>query len=93
MDSTERLARWRLGLSKLEFDIDHRAGVKRQAADALSGLKKIVIDGTLFKENLPFLAIDAKSEKSNALVTSLNSDYIILLAAQEEKTIDTHHQH
>lgn len=37
-DSTGRFARWRLCLSEFEFDVVHKAGVKHQAADALSRL-------------------------------------------------------
>lgn len=36
LGASERLAHWRLRLSKLEFAVVHRAGAKRQATDELS---------------------------------------------------------
>lgn len=34
-DLTGKLARWRLSLSELEFDVFHRFGIKHQAPDDL----------------------------------------------------------
>lgn len=63
-DSTGRLARWLLRLSKFEFDVIHRAGVKPQTADALSRLPTAEEDRTVLDDDLPVPAIEASNSNS-----------------------------
>lgn len=88
-DSTGRLARWRLQLSKFAFDVNHRAGVRHQAADALFCLQATGEVDTPLEDDLPLLGIDAKSDDTNILVINADSDETIPLSAQDEKVIDT----
>lgn len=64
-DITSRLARWRLRLSRFEFDVVLRAGIKHQAADALSRLHTLNEDTVPLDNDSPFLAIDVQNEISS----------------------------
>lgn len=57
-DFTGQLARWHLRLSNFDFHDEHRAGIKRQAADALSRLSTFSKDESSLKDDLPLYAID-----------------------------------
>lgn len=57
-DSSGRLRCWRLGLSEYEFNVIHRARVKRQAAGALSRLPTTEKDLTSLNDDLPLPALD-----------------------------------
>ena len=56
-DASGRLQRWRLRLADFEYDIVHRAGVKHQAADALSRLPTNGTDQHPLDDGIPTLAI------------------------------------
>lgn len=57
-DSTRIHAHWCLRLSEYAFDVVRRAGIKRQAAEALSRLQTTGEDPTLPEKDFPVLAID-----------------------------------
>lgn len=73
-DNTGRIARWHLRLSEYDFDIIQRAGVKHQAAGALSRLQTTGKDDTPPEVDLPLIAIDARSDDTKALVINASSD-------------------
>lgn len=88
-NGTGRLARWSLQLSEFDFKVVLRAGVKREASEVLSRLQTASEDDTQLEDNLPILSNDAKSDDTSKLVIYTNSDDIIWLNTQEEKSIDT----
>lgn len=53
-----RLVRWRLQLTEFYFEVVHRAGIRRQEADALLRLATNVKNTSLLKDHIPLLAID-----------------------------------
>lgn len=57
-DATGKLARWRLRLSKYEFDVVHRAGIKHQSADALSRLTTSGNDDTTLDDGIPVMILE-----------------------------------
>lgn len=61
-DSTCRLARWRIRISKFELNLVHRVGVKHPAADALCHLPTTGEDQTTLEDDLSVLAIDATDD-------------------------------
>lgn len=89
LDSTGRLACWRLRLSEFFLDSVHRADIKNQPTGALFCLQTICEDDTPLKTNLPFLAIDAEKFHASILVLNANRNNIILLDAQDKKSVDT----
>lgn len=56
--SSGRIARWRLRLSKCDFDVVHHAGIKHQPADALSRLPISGADTTTLEDDLLLLEIE-----------------------------------
>lgn len=52
VDATRKLARWRVRLSEMEFDVFHSAGTKHQATDALSRFPTTGEDGNLIDDAL-----------------------------------------
>ena len=58
-DATGKLARWRLRLAELEFDVVHHAGFINKAADALCRLETDGEDTTPLNDDMPvFLIVD-----------------------------------
>ena len=57
-DAKGRLARWRLRLSEFDFDVEHRAGIKHQAADALSRMTTTGLDTTPLGDDIPCFTAD-----------------------------------
>lgn len=55
-----KLSRWLLRLSEFDFGILHSAGVKQQAADALSRLETIGIENALLDDDLPVFLISTQ---------------------------------
>lgn len=60
------LARWWLRLSEFDFDIIHRAGMKNQAACALSRLEAEGKNCTDITDDVPVVTIDAIDVMSEA---------------------------
>lgn len=89
-DSTGRLARWSWRLSKLDFDVIHRVSVKNHAADSFSRSQTTGVDGKPLENDLPFLNIDAISDKPSILLINANNNKFISFYAQDEKSISTH---
>lgn len=58
--SSGKLVRWRLCLSKLDFDAVHRAGIKNQAADTLPRLAINGKDGGRLDEDFPVVTCGGK---------------------------------
>ena len=58
-DASGRLQRWRLRLADFEYDVVHRAGIKHQAADALSRMPTDGSDQTPLDDAIPTLAVEA----------------------------------
>lgn len=56
-DATGTLARWRPRLMKFDFEIIHRAGIKNQAANALSRLPMNGSDCTLLEDNISIMVV------------------------------------
>lgn len=59
MDSTRRLARWCLRLSKFDFDFVHYAGSSHQTVEALLLLNSAGQNKSPQKDDLPLCAIDS----------------------------------
>lgn len=57
-DATGKMEIWRLRLSELELDVVHRAGVKHQAAEALSRLPFSGDDETTIEDEIPLLWVE-----------------------------------
>ena len=57
-DAKGRLARWRLRLSEYDFVVEHRAGIKHQAADALSRLETTGLDTSTLRDEIPCYVVD-----------------------------------
>lgn len=57
-DFAKRLARWRLGLAKFEFDVIHRTSIKHQAADAILRLNTSCKGESPLGNDLSLYAID-----------------------------------
>lgn len=55
--ATCKLARWRLPLLALEFDIVYRAGMEHQAADAFSGLETGWGNTKALEDEIPVMMI------------------------------------
>lgn len=55
-DVTSRYANWMLRLAEFNFEIIHRAGIKNQAADALSWLTENGLDRISHEDDIPFMA-------------------------------------
>lgn len=87
--SSGRLALWRLRISKFDFNVVYRAGVKHQAAVALSCLQTTDDDGAPLKGDMSLLSVDVESDHTSILLTNANSNHITPLYAQEKKTFDT----
>lgn len=64
-DYTGKLESWLCRLSENAFDVVYRAGIKRQAADVLSGLPTTVKDGTQLEEDLLNLTADITQNQKN----------------------------
>lgn len=88
-DSTSRLARWRIQLSKFDCDVVHRTDMKRQATDVLSRLQTSTEDDTRLEDDFSLRAVDAKEDNTSILLISADSNEIIPPNAQDEKSIDT----
>lgn len=58
--ATCRLTEWQLTQSEFEINIIHRAGVKHEAADALSRLKTVGKDHAPLEEEVPVFANSSK---------------------------------
>lgn len=56
-DATQKLVRWRLRLSKIDFEVVLLDGVKHQVADALCRLPKIGMDASLLEDDIMLLTI------------------------------------
>lgn len=68
-DETVELYRWLLRLQELSFDVVNRAGIKNQAADALSKLWITGEDQTELNDELPVLIIEEDTTpKATAMV-------------------------
>lgn len=59
MDSFGRFAQWCMRLCTFDFDVEHRAGFKHQAADALLRLITTGQDESSLEDDLPLYAIDS----------------------------------
>ena len=57
-DANGRLARWRLRLSDYDFFVEHRAGIKHLAADALSRLEATGLDTSTLRDEIPCYVVD-----------------------------------
>lgn len=75
MDATGKLARWRLGLFKREFDIVHLAKIRHQATDTLSRLPTAGENCNRIDYALPFMSVS--SLPNNVKKGPIKSDYII----------------
>lgn len=60
-DVLGRFAWWRLCFSKLEYEVVNRAGIKNQAADALSRIETTGADTDSIEDNLPGAVIDTNT--------------------------------
>lgn len=58
LDATSRLARWHNRLTKLEFNLGHREGVKNQAADPSSRLQTTDADTVRIEDKILVAVID-----------------------------------
>lgn len=87
-DITGRLARWRLWLFKSDFDVEHRAGLRRQAVDTLFRVETTNGDNAPLRDNLSLLTYDAKSDDNSKLVINDNRDDTIPLNLHEKTSID-----
>lgn len=56
-DATRKLARWRLKFLEYDFEILQRAGLKHQAATALSGLRPAGVDKNELENENPVLVV------------------------------------
>lgn len=56
-DATGKLGSWCLQLPEFDFEIAHRAGVKYQAAEALSRVRKTGMDESLLEDDVTELKI------------------------------------
>jgi len=52
-----RLARWRLRLSELEFDVAYKPGMTHYMADSISRLESGASDETAFDDAIPVFAV------------------------------------
>lgn len=77
-----KLARWLLRLSKFEFDVVPRSGIKHQAADALWRLSSDRRDKTELNDALPSLKIvranRAKEEEEYDKNTTLREEFNVI---------------
>jgi len=82
MSPNARINRWRLRLSEYTYEIRHKPGKDRKAADALSSLPTKGLDSTPLDEEVPVLAV--KTRASDALeAASLAEAPMGTLTAQE----------
>lgn len=70
-DATGKLALWRLHMSEFEFSAIHRAKIKHQAANALSGIRANDTDTTLFKGEMPIAVMVTTSLLKNKTTLQL----------------------
>lgn len=71
-----RVARWRLRLSELDFDVVHRAGVKYQRSDALSRLLTENVNNSALQHGLSVLLVEhsLKIDDSITPILGLEAD-------------------
>lgn len=90
-DSTDWVAQRRSQLSGFEFDVVFRAVIERLAVEALLGLHTLIEDTSLFRDDLPFLGIDAHEENnSHVCVIHTNRNEAILLNSESDDLLNTH---
>lgn len=61
-EKSGKLVRWRLSLYELVHDIVHRAGVKHQAADAISRMERTGTNDTELNDQMLILTMEGKKE-------------------------------
>lgn len=66
-ESSERLSRWRLRLSEIDFEVVHRAEVKQQTADDLPRLPTDGADTTALKDALPLPVLHTTATSSTSV--------------------------
>jgi len=80
-----RLARWRLCLSELEFDVAYKPGMTHYMAESISRLKSGASDETTFDDAVPVFAVrvdmvrglDAANYVGGPTVRGLNRDAVL----------------
>lgn len=89
-ESTNKFAGWRLRLSELTFDIVHKAGIKREAADALSRLPTCEKRNVSIIDDLLLLAIDRMHNHGNTKISLISNTEDGVLPPENDNTKVSH---
>lgn len=71
-DALQKLARWRIRLLELDFEIVHRAGIKHQVSVKLWRLTNEGFDKINVGEEVPVLIVDESKEQQNVKTANLD---------------------
>jgi len=86
-----RLARWRLRLRELEFDVAYKPGMTHYLADSISRLESGASDATVFDDAVPVFAtrantvrgLDAANYAGGPTVRGINRDEVLSAQAAD----------
>ena len=83
-DAKGRLARWRLRLSEHDYLVEHRTGIKRQPADALSRLETTGVDISSLREEISCYLINTVPVQTDELNLHPGNPEVVALAELDE---------